>query len=252
MRANRIAIAALIFLASCVPAPKAPMNPSTREEKGFQVFMREGCFSSCHVETIALDRPKSISGFVPDLRRTPRRTRDWYLAYFVNPRALLPYSPMPSYGYLSDDELEALVAFLQRLNREVLTPPVKLTLEEAVPDTPRNLTAYSAGRMLYRTYCAGCHGESGDGGGPMGHLLSPEPRDFTDVVWMSKQTELYLFSIATNGKPNTAMPAFKEILNPAGRAVVVRYVHYFADPVAQERMELSSLAARLGHEIPSR
>lgn len=73
----------------------------------------------------------------------------------------------------------------------------------------------------------------------MGHLLSPEPRDFTDAIWMSKQTESYLFSVITDGKPNTAMAGFKDILGPQERALALHYIQYFADPVAKERMELA-------------
>lgn len=207
------------------------------EAKGQQIFERESCVS-CHVATIALPSPAEVTGFVPDLRQTPRRTRDWYLAYLVSPRALLPWSPMPSYGYLSNDELAALTAFLQRLHAASAAPALDPAPAEAIPETPKNLSDYNTGRAIYRTYCAGCHGESGSGGGPVGHLLSPEPRDFTDAIWMSKQTEAYLFSVIANGKPDTAMPAFRDGLSPRERALALRYVEYFADPVARERMEL--------------
>ncbi len=237
-KARLLTPAALIFMAACIPLPKPPANPHPTEEKGFQIFMREGCFSSCHVKTLALARPDNSIEFVPDLRNRPKRTRDWYLAYLINTRAVLPYSPMPSYGYLSNEDLDALIAFLQGLHREKTTPTPEPISADAIPETPRDLGGYSSGRALYRTYCSGCHGESGDGGGPVGHLLSPEPRNFTDVIWMSKQTELYLFSIITDGKPNTAMPPFKEILSLKERALVIRYVQFFADPVARERMEL--------------
>lgn len=242
MRAHSIVIAVLILLASCVPPPRAPADATAAEEKGFAIFMREGCFSSCHVATIASDRRENLSGAVPDLRKTQRRARDWYLAYFVNPRALLPFSTMPPYGYFSEEEFQSLVAFLRHLNRDAPTPPAKLTLEESLPNVLRDLAAYKAGQAHYRTYCVGCHGESGDGAGPVGHLLSPEPRDFTDALWMSKQSESYLYSIISNGKPNTAMPAFKEILNPTERAALVRYLGYFTDPVAKERLELGFMA----------
>ena len=209
------------------------------EEKGWRVFSEQSCFSSCHIQTVASPGTDFSPGFIPNLRKTARRSRDWYLAYFTNPRAVLPWSPMPSYGYLSKDEIEALMAFLQRLNRDVVIPSPKPVLPEEIPTTPRDLAGYHAGRAIYLTYCIGCHGEFGNGGGPVGHLLSPEPRDFTDTLWMSKQTESYLFSVATYGKPDTAMPAFRDTLSPKQRALVLRYIGYFADPVAKERMELA-------------
>lgn len=227
-----------------MPPPNPPRAATLTpvENRGWEVFQREGCFSSCHVSTIALASPGRSAGVIPDLRTTPKRSRDWYLAYLANPQAVLPRSLMPSYRHLSSDEFEALVAFLQRLNQEVVPPAPESIAPGSIPETPGDLASYESGRTLYRTYCAGCHGESGNGGGPVGHLLSPEPRDFTDVIWMSKQTERYLFSVTTNGKSRTAMPAFRDILDPRERALTIRYMQYFADPVARERMELGFVA----------
>lgn len=239
-----VATAAVILVSGCMPAPRPSreVTSTALDERGWQVFQRQRCFSSCHFLTIASDNPKSSNSFTPDLRRTPRRSRDWYMAYLINPQAVLPWSPMPSYGSLSSDELKALSAFLQRLNREVSAPTLKLISPKEIPETPRDLAGYNAGRTVFRTYCTGCHGELGSGAGHVGHLLSPEPRDFTDVIWMSKQTEAYLFSVTTDGKPDTAMPAFKDTLSSRERALVLRYIRYFADPVAKERMELGFVA----------
>ena len=73
----------------------------------------------------------------------------------------------------------------------------------------------------------------------LGAFFFPEPRDFTDTLWMSKQSEVYLFSVVSNGKPKTAMPSFRDLLSARERALVLRYIEYFADPVGKERMELA-------------
>jgi mono/diheme cytochrome c family protein len=145
---------------------------------------------------------------------------------------------MPSYQYLPSDEFEALIAFLQYLNKDAAQPEPETISAEQIPETPMDLAGYRAGRAVYQMYCVGCHGEWGNGGGRVGHVLSPEPRDFTDVIWMSKQTDVYLYSVITNGKSNTAMPAFKDILTPRESALALRYVRYFANLVTRERMEL--------------
>jgi cytochrome c oxidase cbb3-type subunit 3 len=155
---------------------------------------------------------------------------------------------MPSFAYLLSDEMDALIAFLQRLNRDVTTSKPEPVASEEIPRILRDLSAYKGGRALYETYCVGCHGVFGNGGGSVGHLLSPEPRDFTDAMWLSKQTENYLFSIVTAGKPNTAMPGFKDILTPHQRALALHYVEYFANPVAKERMEVGFVEL-VGEEI---
>ena len=233
-------LTAVSLIAGCITAPEPSREPplSPLEEKGWQIFQREPCYSACHVTTMASPAASDSAGFVPDLRKTARRTRDWYLAYFVDPRAVLPYSFMPSFAHLTPDDADALIAFLQRLNRDVKAPKPEPVPASEIPATPRDFVSYRAGQALHDNYCAGCHGVSGNGGGTVGHLLAPEPRDFTDGAWMSKQTENYLFAVITEGKPNTAMPGFKDILTPTERAKVLRYIEYFADPVERERLEL--------------
>ena len=39
------------------------------------------------------------------------------------------------------------------------------------------------GKVLYATYCAGCHGEAGDGKGPAASMLIVKPRDFTSGLY---------------------------------------------------------------------
>jgi len=241
LRRRLLLLTALLSLVAGCVAPQEPLREpplSPQEEKGRQVFLREPCYSACHVTTLASPAGTDTTGFVPDLRKTPRRTRDWYLAYFVDPRALLPYSFMPSFAHLTPDDADALIAFLQRLNRDVKAPKPEPVPSADIPVTPRDFASYQAGQALYGIYCEGCHGISGNGGGSVGHLLLPEPRDFTDGAWMSKQTENYLFAIVEVGKPNTAMPGFKEILTPVQRALVLRYIEYFPNPVERERLEL--------------
>ncbi|HZD40597.1 MAG TPA: c-type cytochrome [Terriglobales bacterium] len=237
-----IVVTMLSLLMACIktPEPAEQLSLSPLEKKGLQVFQREPCYSACHVTTLASPETSNTAGFVPDLRKTPRRTRDWYLAYFVDPRAVLPYSFMPSFAHLSPADVDALIAFLQQLNRGVKVIQPEPVASSEIPAAPRNFANYRAGQALYRTYCAGCHGVSGNGGGTVGHLLSPEPRDFTDGAWMSKQTENYLFAVITVGKPNTAMPGFKDILTPMERALALRYVETFANPVERERLELGT------------
>jgi cytochrome c5 len=231
-----------------VPEPSGEGAMSPLEEKGWKVFQREPCLSTCHTATMLLPVTEDWYGFAPDLRKTPRRTSDWYVAYFVNPRAVLPNSFMPPLAYLPDDEMRALIAFLQRLNHGVqVSQPVPVRSDE-IPSVAKSLSAYRAGQAVFNTYCAGCHGISGNGSGSVGQLLAPEPRDFTDAAWMTKQTDNYLFSVITNGKPNTAMPGFKAILTPFERASVLRYVAYFADPVLRERVEVG-LVGQINQEV---
>jgi mono/diheme cytochrome c family protein len=236
----------LVLVAATVAYFAPPSNQpklTPLERRGYLIFQREGCNYSCHMLETTYNRPYNVrdgrDGFPPDLRKTPRRSDDWYRAYLIDPQAVIPRSPMPSVGYLSSDELHALIAYLKKLNQSSAAGELKLVAAHSIPVTVKGLHEYEAGGAIYRENCIGCHGEWGDGAGPAGQMLSPEPRNFTDALWMSKQSEDYLFSVITNGKPNTAMPPFKDILTARQRALVMRYVEYFADPVARERMHLA-------------
>jgi len=68
-------------------------------------------------------------------------------------------------------------------------------------------------------------------------VQAPEPRDFTNAAWMSKQTDRYLFSVISGGKPHTAMLGHADLFTPLQRALLVQYVRYFAEPAERQRLE---------------
>ncbi len=72
------------------------------------------------------------------------------------------------------------------------------------------------GRELYRTRCAVCHGEDGDGDGPAAPYLDPPPRDlrkgsFKAASAMGEQPypdDRSLHRVLREGMPGSAMPRF--------------------------------------------
>ena len=70
-----------------------------------------------------------------------------------------------------------------------------------------------AGEKLYQETamplaCKQCHGEKGDGRGPMGAALNPHPRNFTCGETMNGLPDGQLFWIIKKGSPGTGMMAF--------------------------------------------
>lgn len=67
------------------------------------------------------------------------------------------------------------------------------------------------GRKLYRVHgsggCVLCHGEKGDGHGPLATQFSPPPRNFACKATVNGIPDGQLFWIIRNGSPGTAMPA---------------------------------------------
>ncbi len=71
----------------------------------------------------------------------------------------------------------------------------------------------NAGKKLFHETamplaCKQCHGEKGDGNGPMGTALNPHPRNFTCDETMKDISDGQMYWIIKNGSPGTGMMAF--------------------------------------------
>lgn len=75
--------------------------------------------------------------------------------------------------------------------------------------------------VIYHNYCSVCHGDRGDGRSRARNSLVPPPRDFTTA---QNLTRGYMAEIVANGKPGTAMTAWKTQLNDKEIAAVVDYI----------------------------
>lgn len=87
------------------------------------------------------------------------------------------------------------------------------------------------GEAVYRERCAFCHGDNGDGNGPVAKYLSPRPRDFTSGQFKFRATasgELPLrqdvINIVKKGVRGTAMPRWEDDLGQAEIEAVVDYL----------------------------
>lgn len=70
----------------------------------------------------------------------------------------------------------------------------------------------NAGRKLYHDIsnpsCAACHGEKGEGNGPLASQFDPRPRNFACTETVQGIPDGQLHWIIKNGSPGTAMPPF--------------------------------------------
>jgi cytochrome c oxidase cbb3-type subunit 2 len=188
---------------------------------GRDIYQREGCVN-CHTQEIrplktevmrygeyskagefAYDRPflwgSKRTG--PDLAREGGKYPDaWHVQHFANPRALVPVSVMPVYGWLAKEKLDpkrieahmkvngfpytadelaqlaaktgqdALIAYVQQLGtavpRAVPAPVTVATGAERagiVNPLAGNAPAIKRGSALFGENCAVCHGDDGKG-----------------------------------------------------------------------------------------
>jgi Cytochrome c, mono- and diheme variants len=79
------------------------------------------------------------------------------------------------------------------------------------------------GKATFQAKCVTCHGAAGKGDGPLGTKLKPPAGDFTSAE-SKKKSEDELRNIIENGKPKTAMVAWKKQLSETELQDVLAYV----------------------------
>jgi cytochrome c oxidase cbb3-type subunit 2 len=80
--------------------------------------------------------------------------------------------------------------------------------------------------MDYRRYCAGCHGDLGDGNGENAPWLDPKPRDFTRGVFKCRST------------PTGTLPTDEDLFETIGRGLVTSYMPPWNTFTRQQRADL--------------
>jgi mono/diheme cytochrome c family protein len=88
------------------------------------------------------------------------------------------------------------------------------------------------GKKLYQQNCLPCHGDKGDGKGPVGAVLQPPANDFTKPLkeWpTTKGDPQKIFEVISKGIPNTGMVAWTQFPEQERWALVYTVIE-FATP----------------------
>lgn len=143
-------------------------------------------------------------GIAPDLTFEGLiKEEKWVTAHFKDPRALVPDSIMPTFGF-SDADYQAMTTYLVNQKK---APSLNNPQE------------------IYQNLCMRCHGDKGDGHGLIATYLDPYPRDFTNIGFMnSKQEDRFVNSIK-KGVEGTSMPAWGKVLNDEQIKGVLAYIN---------------------------
>ncbi|MSQ58884.1 MAG: c-type cytochrome [Betaproteobacteria bacterium] len=120
--------------------------------------------------------------------------------------------------------------FLLLLGLLVALPPLGV---QAFPDTYRgSAVAYHSisignGAKLFQQHCANCHGEGGQGNGPLAAALPRPPADLT-APHTADHTAGDMFWWLTHGIPAGKMPGFGEILSEDERWDLINFLRAFS------------------------
>jgi mono/diheme cytochrome c family protein len=84
------------------------------------------------------------------------------------------------------------------------------------------------GMQVYKLYCVTCHGETGDGQGPVGKTLKPPPRDFTTADFKYGGDDQSVFDVISNGAASKGgsplMAPWGAVIPEADRWGLVAYI----------------------------
>lgn len=162
----------------------------------------------------------------PDLARLGGKYPDaWHYQHMEAPISMIPKSNMPAYAFLKQNpldpayveksmqvigfpytpaeiavlngktEMDAMVAYLQKLGTGIPKAAAAAVVGELKNPFPKDPAAMQAGQQLFAQNCAACHGEHGEGG--IGPELAAD--SYPDEV---------LFELIYSGIPDNGMPSF--------------------------------------------
>lgn len=131
----------------------------------------------------------------------------------------LPGSSMPGFALVSEKEQRAVIEYIktfsEKWTKEKAGQPITIP---TAPEYVGSQKSVDKGKDVYEANgCAGCHGEKGDGKGPIAAMLkdawgnSVKPRNFTRGIYKGGSAPGDLFRTLTTGIEGTPMPAFLQM-----------------------------------------
>ncbi|MGE3955949.1 MAG: cytochrome c [Vicinamibacterales bacterium] len=105
-------------------------------------------------------------------------------------------------------------------------------LKNPVKSTPASV---AAGKTLYGTQCATCHGDGGKGDGKMAMAMNPpKPSDLTDASWKHGSTDGEIYTVIKDGAKGTGMRGYGARMKTDDIWNVVNYLRTLAQPTAKK------------------
>ncbi len=273
---SMVVVAPYMFLLD-VPASDTAHPYTTQEQEGRTLFMSLGCFY-CHSQQVreadwglgnvsqegdyVYDSPNALGTerTGPDLAQIGgMRPSIWHHLHDRDPRSVSPGSIMPNFKFLTDDQIDALTAYIQNLGQENLQVQQSVTNGSAFhPVVPENylnvsnqfgpiyMTAlseydaendvfngnqsladqwaaiYNTAKADYTARCLPCHGCSGNAQGPYARHVVTQPANLHERIATFPGDNYHIWRV-TEGVPGTAMPAWGLTLNDTQIQMIAVY-----------------------------
>lgn len=162
-----------------------------------------------------------------------RSLANWFAEHFRAPGTLVPGSLMPALG-LSEAEIDRLTHYMLSLRRSQV-PEAFWPIDRIRAERFDEREFAADGATLYGSFCAACHGPSGEGMRYPGMPAFPAiaNRDFLELA-----SDAFLVETVAGGRPGRRMPAWGEKaggLRPGEIALVVGHVRKLGGDVAPAR-----------------
>lgn len=246
----------IIFVTAILPATTfqpevsaAAHKYTAKEYRGREIYKREGCFY-CHSQFVryqdreagemvaagdyAYETPHLLGTerTGPDLSNIGGKYPDaWHMAHHKSPRAVKPGSIMPSFSYLTDEEMSDLVAYLQTVGSQRkqpawIVPPQEIRDHFAIISQKVDVNssaAANAGRGIFMQNCAQCHGTQGKGNGIVSITMMKKPANFTRAYYSAYSDEMWFWRIS-EGVPGTRMPRWGRTLGDEDMLYLVAFL----------------------------
>jgi mono/diheme cytochrome c family protein len=249
-------------------------HPYTDQQmRGRELFYRNGC-NYCHTQYVRVedtamgpvsqggnyvfDSPMTLGSerTGPDLSYVGhKRSEQWEINHLKDPRVYSPLSIMPSFEFLSDQELGNIAAYLFTLGDRtaaewMILPPADyagqnapMTFGNTKPTQQDqgwvtwNAANLQRGKEIYVDKCLTCHGCAGNGLGSYGGTLIITPANFKQDPFRNMPDDQWFWHVS-EGIPGSVMPSWKESMSENDRWLVIRYIQQiFARPIMRDPAE---------------
>lgn len=196
--------AGLLALSGCDQLPGKPKESdrwvAPDAIKDFKQLFGTNC-SACHGDDAAIGPSLSVQNPLY-LAVVPKDVLKKIIADGIKATAM-PAFAKANGGEITDEQIDILVNNLAGKAAPQQTGSDK--------SSSGNLPPYSAplgdadrGSEAYNQYCAGCHGQAGEGGKKAGSIVNP---DYLHLV-----SDQYLRSVIIGGRPELEMPNYQEFV----------------------------------------